>query len=168
MPRETRQSTLEVQQGSMTAGRRHRVRLMRRACLHALSGWGARALLAGSLIAGLCGWQAQAQQAGTGRTRRFQLHEASIADVHRAIKAKQLTATQLVKFYLARIEAYNGTCVRTSATRSDAAGFRNLHEPFGLRRRGPACFVAVPRQCPCIDCVAASLIPARGAGNAPH
>ena len=42
---------------------------------------------------------------------RFRLEEASIADVHRAIAAKQLTATQLVTTYLKRIEAYNGACV---------------------------------------------------------
>ncbi|MBI3939777.1 MAG: amidase [Acidobacteria bacterium] len=43
---------------------------------------------------------------------RFHLEEATIADVHRAFKAKQLTATQLVNLYLKRIEAYNGTCVK--------------------------------------------------------
>lgn len=45
-------------------------------------------------------------------TRRFRLHEATIANVHRAIKSKQLTATRLVNFYLKRIAAYNGVCVR--------------------------------------------------------
>ena len=43
--------------------------------------------------------------------RRFRLEEATIADVHRAIRAKQLTTTQLVNLYLKRIKAYNGTCV---------------------------------------------------------
>ncbi|MBI4487637.1 MAG: amidase [Deltaproteobacteria bacterium] len=43
---------------------------------------------------------------------RFRLQEATIADVHRAISTKQLTATQLVNLYLKRIEAYNGTCVQ--------------------------------------------------------
>lgn len=42
----------------------------------------------------------------------FRLEEATIADVHRAIMARQLTATQLVTEYLKRIEAYNGTCVK--------------------------------------------------------
>ena len=42
----------------------------------------------------------------------FRLEEATIADIHRAITAKQLTATQLVTEYLKRIEAYNGTCVK--------------------------------------------------------
>jgi len=43
---------------------------------------------------------------------RFHLEEATIADVHRAIRANQLTATQLVQLYFKRIEAYNGTCVK--------------------------------------------------------
>jgi amidase len=43
---------------------------------------------------------------------RFYLEEATIADVHRAIRAKQITATQLVQLYLKRIEAYNGVCVK--------------------------------------------------------
>src|SRR6266446_1859223 len=43
---------------------------------------------------------------------RFHLEEATIADVHRAIRAKEITAHQLVQHYFKRIEAYNGTCVR--------------------------------------------------------
>src|SRR5215813_12586717 len=43
---------------------------------------------------------------------RFHLEEATIADVHRAIRAKETTAEQLVQLYFKRIEAYNGTCVK--------------------------------------------------------
>src|ERR687896_2638111 len=43
---------------------------------------------------------------------RFHLEEATIVDVHRAIRAKQITAEQLVQLYFKRIEAYNGTCVK--------------------------------------------------------
>ena len=50
--------------------------------------------------------------AQAGQASRFHLEEATIADVHRAIRAKQLTATQLVQHYFKRIEAYNGTCVK--------------------------------------------------------
>jgi len=50
--------------------------------------------------------------AQAGQAWRFHLEEATIADVHRAIRAKQLTATQLVQHYFKRIEAYNGTCVK--------------------------------------------------------
>ena len=46
---------------------------------------------------------------------RFHLEEATIADVHRAIRAKQITATQLVQLYFKRIEAYNGVCVKGDA-----------------------------------------------------
>ena len=49
----------------------------------------------------------------------FHLQEATIADIHRAILAKELTATGLVGLYLKRIEAYNGQCVKGDA---DAGG----------------------------------------------
>ncbi len=49
----------------------------------------------------------------------FHLEEATIADIHRAILAKELTATELVRLYLKRIEAYNGQCVKGDA---DAGG----------------------------------------------
>jgi len=41
----------------------------------------------------------------------FQVEEATIADIQSAILAKKLTATELVKLYLARIKAYNGPAV---------------------------------------------------------
>ena len=44
--------------------------------------------------------------------QRFHLEEATIADVQRAIRAKQITAVQLVNLYFKRIAAYNGTCVK--------------------------------------------------------
>jgi Asp-tRNA(Asn)/Glu-tRNA(Gln) amidotransferase A subunit family amidase len=57
----------------------------------------------------LCAPQfASAAKAASG----FHLEEASIADVHRAIRAGQITAVQLVNLYFKRIEAYNGTCVK--------------------------------------------------------
>src|SRR5579871_6391407 len=43
---------------------------------------------------------------------RFHLEEATIADVHRAIRARVITAEQLVQLYFKCIEAYNGTCVK--------------------------------------------------------
>ena len=42
----------------------------------------------------------------------FVLEEASIPGIQQAIKARQLTSTELVKAYLARIKAYNGTAVK--------------------------------------------------------
>ncbi len=50
------------------------------------------------------------------------LLEATIEDVHRAFQEKRLTATQLVDFYLKRIEAYNQTCVQ--GTVDPATGFQ--------------------------------------------
>ncbi len=49
--------------------------------------------------------------AGPATAAPFHLEEASIADVHRAMLAHELTATQLVTLYLKRIDAYNGRCV---------------------------------------------------------
>jgi Asp-tRNA(Asn)/Glu-tRNA(Gln) amidotransferase A subunit family amidase len=43
---------------------------------------------------------------------KFHLEEATIADIQSAILGKQLTTEQLVRLYLARIKAYNGTCVK--------------------------------------------------------
>src|SRR3984957_17847660 len=45
-------------------------------------------------------------------TGRFHLEEATIADIQAAILAKQITTEQVVRLYLARIKAYNGTCVK--------------------------------------------------------
>lgn len=56
---------------------------------------------------GLGGW-AQAQPA---RPKKFEVVEATIADIQQAIRARQLTVTELVNLYLARIKAYDGTCV---------------------------------------------------------
>jgi Asp-tRNA(Asn)/Glu-tRNA(Gln) amidotransferase A subunit family amidase len=42
----------------------------------------------------------------------FRVEETTIAGVHRAFRAKTLTATELTILYLARIKAYNGVCVR--------------------------------------------------------
>src|SRR5215475_11936417 len=52
----------------------------------------------------------------------FRLEEATIADVHRAILARQLTASQLVNDYLKRIAAYNGSCVKGAI--DPATGFQ--------------------------------------------
>ena len=58
------------------------------------------AWLAGSLLA--------ASEAGA---QQFRVEEATIAQIHQAITARQITASQLVRLYLNRIRAYNGTCV---------------------------------------------------------
>jgi amidase len=43
--------------------------------------------------------------------KTFEVVEATISDIQNAIRSKQITATDLVNMYLARIKAYNGTCV---------------------------------------------------------
>jgi Asp-tRNA(Asn)/Glu-tRNA(Gln) amidotransferase A subunit family amidase len=43
--------------------------------------------------------------------KKFHLEEATIADIQQAILRREVTSTELVKLYLARIKAYNGTCV---------------------------------------------------------
>jgi len=45
------------------------------------------------------------------RRAPFQVEEATITDIQRAILGRRLTATELVTKYLDRIKAYNGTCV---------------------------------------------------------
>ena len=42
---------------------------------------------------------------------KFKLQEARIIDIQAALMGKQLTTVGLVELYLARIKAYNGTCV---------------------------------------------------------
>jgi len=41
----------------------------------------------------------------------FTIEEATIADIQKAILSKQVTTVDVVKLYLTRIKAYNGTCV---------------------------------------------------------
>ena len=45
------------------------------------------------------------------RARSFDVHEATIADIQRALLNKRVTTVALVEQYLRRIKAYNGTCV---------------------------------------------------------
>lgn len=53
--------------------------------------------------------------AATAAPTPFVIEEASIASIQKAILARQLTSTALVKAYLARIKAYNGTAVKEPA-----------------------------------------------------
>jgi amidase len=52
------------------------------------------------------------REARAAEGRGFRLEEATIVEVHGAIRAKQITVTQLVNLYLTRIKAYSGTCVQ--------------------------------------------------------
>src|SRR4051812_36849846 len=59
----------------------------------------------------------------------FGVEEATIADIQRAVRQKQVTTVGLVEMYLSRIKAYNGTCV---------------NEPQGIL--GPVTTIAHARQ----------------------
>jgi amidase len=45
------------------------------------------------------------------RARSFDVHEATIADIQRALQSKRITTVGVVEQYLKRIKAYNGPCV---------------------------------------------------------
>jgi len=45
------------------------------------------------------------------RTASFDVHEATVADIQRALQSKRVTTVGVVEQYLRRIKAYNGTCV---------------------------------------------------------
>jgi amidase len=45
------------------------------------------------------------------RARSFDVHEATIADIQRALQSRRITTVGVVEQYLQRIKAYNGTCV---------------------------------------------------------
>jgi Asp-tRNA(Asn)/Glu-tRNA(Gln) amidotransferase A subunit family amidase len=49
--------------------------------------------------------------AGHAQRLAFQVHEATIADLQRAIQNRRVTTVGVVEQYLRRIKAYNGTCV---------------------------------------------------------
>src|SRR5688572_9210160 len=57
----------------------------------------------------LCVLAVQGHEAQTPAFR-FQLEEATIADVHRGIQTGQLSCRALVQAYIARARAYNGSC----------------------------------------------------------
>jgi amidase len=52
-----------------------------------------------------------APQTAAPAPTKFKLQEARISDIQTALMGKQLTTVRLVELYLARIKAYNGTCV---------------------------------------------------------
>src|SRR5688572_4754881 len=55
---------------------------------------------------------AVAAEAPVSPTEEFRLEEATIDSIQRAILTKEVTTVEVVERYLARIKAYNGTCVK--------------------------------------------------------
>jgi amidase len=70
--------------------------------------WGVAALAVAIAIGAV--WSLESH-AGAGPGGAFDVQEATIADTQNAILTKQITTTAIVKLYLTRIKAYNGTCV---------------------------------------------------------
>src|SRR5689334_15162055 len=68
-------------------------------------------LVTGLLLAGATA-AAQSEPARPSRASRFSVEEATIADVHRAIRRGQTTCRAIVESYLERARAYNGTCAQ--------------------------------------------------------
>ena len=60
-----------------------------------------------ALVAAFCALEAQAE---------FQLQEATIDGIHKAIRDGEITCKQVVEAYVARARAYNGTCTSSSPT----------------------------------------------------
>ena len=60
-----------------------------------------------------------AAAAGEDKDKKFELVEATIGDTHEAIKAGDITCTELVQQYIDRVKAYNGVC--TMLTTADGA-----------------------------------------------
>ena len=65
----------------------------------------------------------------------FRLEEATIDDLHRAIKAGETTCVDVVKRYIARVRAFNGVASML-VTAGRRAGSRG--EGHGARRRAAA------------------------------
>jgi len=70
-------------------------------------------------------------QRAEAQNARFHLQEATISDVHRAIRSGQLTCRQLVQLYLNRARVYNGTSDRL-VTRDGAP----IPQAYGAVRAG--------------------------------
>ncbi|HKK52018.1 MAG TPA: amidase, partial [Myxococcota bacterium] len=62
-----------------------------------------------AIVVGL--WLVAAAAGADGRKGRFEIEEATISDIQKAIKARRITSTDVVEMYLERIKAYNGACV---------------------------------------------------------
>ena len=81
------------------------------------------------LLAAILAWA----EAAYSQQSRFHLQEATIDDVHRAIRSGQITCQGLVRLYLNRAKAYNG--VSNILVTKDGAPFRTCLEWFARARR---------------------------------
>ncbi len=95
----------------------------------------------------VAGFLAQSQTVGT-QGGRFQLEEATIADVHRAIQSGQITCRWLVQAYVDRAKAYNGVSDRLvtsdGAPIPEAPGTVRAGSPLKFPTRTVAISTLVP------------------------
>jgi amidase len=68
-----------------------------------------RVVVSVALLSSLAAFDASAN--GKWGGGKFAIEEATIAQIQAAIVARKVTATDIVRLYLERIKAYNGTCV---------------------------------------------------------
>ena len=54
-------------------------------------------------------------RSASGQSAKFQIEEATIETIQAAIVRGELTSTRIVRLYLNRIKAHNGTCVNQPA-----------------------------------------------------
>lgn len=73
--------------------------------------WAVFAFLVIGATAGHAQLARRSPEGGGGRAPSFQIYEATIADIQRAIQTGRVTTVGVVEQYLKRIKAYNGTCV---------------------------------------------------------
>jgi amidase len=73
--------------------------------------WGRHIAILVIMLTACIGTSAKAQSPAATGAKTFEVVETTIADIQSAMRARQLTATELVGMYLARIKAFNGTCV---------------------------------------------------------
>jgi amidase len=66
--------------------------------------------LTGATTAGAAAVKTASATAAAYRPHKFHLQEATISDVHQAIRHGELTCQKLVQLYLDRAKAYNGVC----------------------------------------------------------
>jgi amidase len=93
-------------------------------------------------------WLVAAMPAGAPAADKFRLEEATIDDVHTAIKSGEITCKGLVQAYINRAKAYNGICTKlVTATGAPIAAAR------GAIRTG------VPLKFPTKTTAASSLLP---------
>jgi Asp-tRNA(Asn)/Glu-tRNA(Gln) amidotransferase A subunit family amidase len=84
-------------------------------------------------------------------TGRFQLEEATIKDIHEAIKRGEITCKGLVQAYMERIRAYNGACTRLVTDKGDSIPVAKGVVRAGAPLRFPTGTVAASSFLPSLD-----------------